>query len=348
MSRPSSRFRALPLFLVLIPIFFCALLYRVGSDLYIPALNFYVSHSTLSYGALVWSFMWVNLTAFRVICRKHILSEIAFYVFPAAVPALLIFAQWHFVAALLLLAGAIAACVLIAIRLSPRNPSPARFGILTRCFVSVCAAILLVPTAVSMFGYNLRSPTYSVSQQILASLAEDQASAALSADDDIFSSSGEMLLQFSPEYWDEHTLEEKVFLVQQLVGFECQRFGIPVVSVTAEALDSDVLGSYRHSLNRISVNTAFLDLADPVDVIFTVTHESHHAYAAWICTNTDFSDPVTDSLLFAQVRAWRDNSNNYVSASLDYDGYLEQPIERDANLWAEEETARIQACWPEE
>ena len=140
----SVRFRPLPFFLVLIPACFCALIYMLHQGVYIPELNLALRGSVFSYVTLIWSFVWINVSPFRSACREHIFSEVAFYLVPITLPGLLLFAQWHFELAVVLLCAAVLSVVLVLIRLPTRD-----FNHLTRWLTSTWIAVLVVPALIT-------------------------------------------------------------------------------------------------------------------------------------------------------------------------------------------------------
>ncbi len=90
-------------------------------------------------------------------------------------------------------------------------------------------------------------------------------------------------------------------------------------------------GFYRHSDNTININTYPLD--EGQRIAETVAHELRHAWQ-----HEQAANPQTD-----EDRAFANNfrPGNYIRAEIDYMGYRNQPVERDARQYAESIVNRI-------
>lgn len=334
--------KIISLMLVNIPVFFCTFVYAVYPNVYVPVLKISISNALFSFGTLAWTVFWISCSSIRGACDKHPLSKVAFYLVPCLPSSLLVFAQWHVFLSMILLAAAVGLCVCVAVRCTYRTVGT-RFHILSRCCVSICAGLLIIPALISTFQYDLRGPTYAVSRELLASLA--QPDDTRSEETDLFEANRDFIMQLHPEQWEKQDLNGKLELVQALADFECLRFGIPSVRVIGEPLTLDTLGQYNSTDNTISINISYLDSEDSADMVSTLTHECHHAYATWVTDNTDWGDPLTNTPVFNQAREWKENSEHYISSYADYTAYQNQPLERDARIWSAEETERIVFYW---
>lgn len=279
---------------------------------------------------------WLNCNALRERCEKNYISLTAFYLFPAAVTCLPVFAQWHFQWAVGLLVFCLAITILLRFL-------PTKTAVRSRCFVTGCTAIPLLPAVITVFCYDLRGPTYEASQELWASLTETEAPSLAEEPADPFLDKQLLLQQFHPQRWKTFSLQEKADLFQHLVAFECSlRFGIPTVPITIETLAPEIRGQYRPEDDTMICNLSFLDTAPVEDVLFTAAHECHHAYTHYLISYTDWHDPVSATRLFEPVRVWQANYETYIHHS-NYEAYLAQPVEVDANAWAEQEVSLIQA-----
>ena len=90
-------------------------------------------------------------------------------------------------------------------------------------------------------------------------------------------------------------------------------------------------GAYNPENNTISVNEKLLYYEDPEELMKTILHESRHAYQQYA---VDYPDKVT--VPEETIDLWRENMDNYISPELDYEEYVNQPIEVDANSYAED------------
>ena len=76
---------------------------------------------------------------------------------------------------------------------------------------------------------------------------------------------------------------------------------------------------------------------ESLEYVNTILHECRHAYQHDCVDSLDWSDTeVQTGIYFSEVRNWRYEHANYVSASEDRDVYYNQWIEKDARHYAEE------------
>jgi len=85
-------------------------------------------------------------------------------------------------------------------------------------------------------------------------------------------------------------------------------------------------GFYDPENHTLNFGSSELEHDDPREAVNTLAHEDRHAYQDWVL---DHPKAHHDA---AEVDAWRDNSDNYIRPELDYEGYRNQPLERD--VWA--------------
>lgn len=90
---------------------------------------------------------------------------------------------------------------------------------------------------------------------------------------------------------------------------------------------SDAKGVYRGP--DLALDTD--DLNDPEEVLNTLYHESRHQRQWHYVQNPD---QLPKDVSKGQVDTWRDNYNNYIEPKDDYQGYRNQPIEKDARDYA--------------
>lgn len=89
-------------------------------------------------------------------------------------------------------------------------------------------------------------------------------------------------------------------------------------------------GAYNPETNTISLNEKLLYYEDPERLMKTILHESRHAYQQYA---VDHPDRVT--VPEGTIDLWRENMDNYIPPELDFEEYVNQPIEVDADSYAE-------------
>ena len=62
----------------------------------------------------------------------------------------------------------------------------------------------------------------------------------------------------------------------------------------------------------------------------TLLHETRHAFEDEACKN-----PVKYGISFEKALVWSNNFRNYIRPEFNYKLYRRQPIEKDADSWAE-------------
>lgn len=89
------------------------------------------------------------------------------------------------------------------------------------------------------------------------------------------------------------------------------------------------MGAYNSENNTITLNSRLLKIDNPEELMKTVLHESRHAYQQYA---VDYPDRVTVSE--GTIEEWKENMANYIPPGLDFEGYVNQPIEVDAEYFA--------------
>lgn len=90
------------------------------------------------------------------------------------------------------------------------------------------------------------------------------------------------------------------------------------------------LGCYNSANNTIKLNANYLETPDCKDLMNTLLHESRHAFQHR-CVNHPESCDVSPKV----IEAWKDNQKHYIMPEDDFVAYENQPIERDANDFAD-------------
>ena len=90
------------------------------------------------------------------------------------------------------------------------------------------------------------------------------------------------------------------------------------------------LGSYSKSSDTISLNSKYLEDADCTSLLDTILHESRHAFQ-----HRAIDNPKSVSVDDKTRESWNINITNYILPIWDFEAYENQPVEKDANEFAE-------------
>ena len=90
------------------------------------------------------------------------------------------------------------------------------------------------------------------------------------------------------------------------------------------------LGCYNPINNTIKLNANYLETPDCKDLMNTLLHESRHAFQHR-CVKHPESCDVSPKV----IEEWKDNHKHYIRPDDDFVAYENQPIEKDANEFAD-------------
>lgn len=90
------------------------------------------------------------------------------------------------------------------------------------------------------------------------------------------------------------------------------------------------LGAFNPETKQIDLNARLLENADPREVMTTVMHESRHAFQDFAINHPEL---VTVSP--QTIAEWKYNFDNYIRPEFDFEAYVSQPVEADAEDFAE-------------
>lgn len=90
------------------------------------------------------------------------------------------------------------------------------------------------------------------------------------------------------------------------------------------------LGCYNPANNTIKLNANYLETPDCKDLMNTLLHESRHAFQHQ-CVKHPESCDVSPKV----IEVWKDNQKHYIRPEDDFVAYENQPIEKDANDFAD-------------
>lgn len=316
---------------ILFPCFFIGYVLRNSIILYFGKLNLFFGqgYTFLPFVFFLFTALWL-VSPFGESCRKKGgFLEACFNILPIEFMLFLIFAQWHFVAAVLTAIVILTVQSLCAFKIRKRKAFDSKKNkiVLKRVFLLMTSVVLIVPSIISLFVYKLESPHYE-------------------ADDDTFAEM-EILentppfLCFKSDLWESYSPQEKITELQYLCDYEAQKLGIPSVKISTKKLNSYVLGSHISESEEIIIDLEHLEDDTSENVVSTCLHEIYHSYQAYVVKNIDWDSELAKSEFCREAALWKDNLSNYTSGLWDYDTYKKQPLEIDAKNFAEKECEEI-------
>ncbi|MBR3524722.1 MAG: hypothetical protein IKO11_02650 [Lachnospiraceae bacterium] len=144
--------------------------------------------------------------------------------------------------------------------------------------------------------------------------------------------------KYSQENWDRASIEERKQILQDYMYEVMKIYGLKDVKPTivwdpnATYEDDGVtMGYYSPDRHTVTLNENVLSdgisWCDSYDLLATVSHELRHAYQ-----HEAVDHPTRFMVSQDTIDAWADNfkPGHYIDPDVDYDGYLDQPVERDA------------------
>lgn len=142
----------------------------------------------------------------------------------------------------------------------------------------------------------------------------------------------EMLENFDETEFDNADTKTKRDFLQSVVDHEALVNGTFSAKIIVTEIDNGSLflstnADYDNGLNIIRVNKSYLDSNEITDVLHTVLHEYAHVMQHYLSLYDASGE---------KGAIYKDNYRNYISGLLDYDGYLEQPLEADARSYSTE------------
>ena len=161
---------------------------------------------------------------------------------------------------------------------------------------------------------------------------------------DVFEENKELLLEFTQENWEKKNIQERIDVAQRFSNFEDTRLGISPVPTYAEKMQSiTVVATYDYENKNIIMDSQFFMELSAEEILKALCEENFHAFEYYMIENMDWDMNLINTYYFQELREWRENANNYISAGLDnYEEYESQPVEASAKRYAKEETELIQ------
>ncbi|MBE5939391.1 MAG: hypothetical protein E7266_03245 [Lachnospiraceae bacterium] len=152
---------------------------------------------------------------------------------------------------------------------------------------------------------------------------------------------------FSEENWSGLTVEEKFAAVNSGIKYLINELRIEKIEVRVNdtSLKDSLHASYSHSQGCIEVSENYiLTCDDPKQIFRTLCHECYHCYQY---NMMDLYFKIADSDIsvsapyFDTIRRWVAGHNSYVEDKEVYENYINNPLEADANAYADEKIAEI-------
>ena len=134
--------------------------------------------------------------------------------------------------------------------------------------------------------------------------------------------------KYSNDAWNALTINDRWSLLVEYEREVEKAMGLSPIKVESFLDSSGDVGSYSHSVGILYLNKVLL--VDRDTALFVVRHELRHYYQNVLCDqlpNNSSSIPTPTIIL------WDDNRKNYITSP--YEDYIAQPIEADADNWAE-------------
>lgn len=317
----------------------------------IQEIGLYLNYGTFRWLFIIFSVAWLSCSPLRKSCCDGRCTEVLFNLVPIEVLYMLLFAQWHFKAfiavLILILVVEIAFAISLGNDMAKCNTSRQRrkwrrlnYTMMGRFTVIIMAAFTAIPCTIVLVSHGLCSPSYQADREISSSMLSDENGRV--EGENIYEKNCKVLLCFREELWGGYSIQEKTTFMQALADMEAELLGIPSVPLTAEKLEAFTLGAYLSKTNEIRIDIEHLAKSSAEECIDTVCHEIAHSWQHFLVDNIDWEADISKNPYFNQIRTWKENQDHYIQPTgVAFDSYESQPVEASAQVYAEEETARI-------
>ncbi len=158
---------------------------------------------------------------------------------------------------------------------------------------------------------------------------------------ELFEANKGYLRMWGAEEYGQLTERGKMELFQKLVDLECRYLGIEPVTVEKETYERETLRGYYSEYGRVlSVSEKLLSV-NRIDVMETLLHECHHAYAHDLVNHISSLENIEkpELRMYQEVYELKDAFEHYVEAEVDYEAYHENLVEAEARAYAKERMA---------
>lgn len=237
-------------------------------------------------------------------------------------------------------------------KISTSQPNIRRKIIRNRFLRCLYAFSCITATALLLFMLSICWNKYFNTGLVSASVEAKSADAGERNRDTIGANMGSVL-KLQPQIWEELTTRDRLDVLQTVCNIEVCYLGITdPVTVQADNLPENTLGTYRDDLRLVLVNLDHIenDLVD--EVLDTVLHEVYHCYEHRVAEVFEITETEYRNLrLFYDASQYSKEIGNYISPKEDYSGYIEQSMELDSSIYAALRAQEYDRCiqrWLEE
>lgn len=297
--------------------------------------------------------IWLCCSPFRCGTCNGTITELLFNLVPVEFVLMLVFAQHHFVIALLITLT-VAGGEIALFRMLRKDEQNHKYSrkrhrryqfAFKRCSVLGIAVLCAVPCLLSIFVYSFESPTYKATEELWNQLfPETEVVVGTGKADNLYEKNAELWGYLQEKNWNRLSIQERITVIQKLMDFESGVLGFPTVPVTSAMIGMSTLGAYDNESNQMWIHTKNLAESSPREIVNTICHEAHHAYVDYLVNTLDWDNPAMNSSYFAELRELMDSQKNYKSAlKYGFAAYENQPLEVAAREYSEKETAVIMA-----
>jgi len=197
-----------------------------------------------------------------------------------------------------------------------------------RTIVAVGMAVLLVGNWMGLTTVGQRN------ENLFSGVQEDS--------DLAFANHMDTVLLLQEEQWETLTLSRRMDVLKLCADIQCHNLGMEPVKVCAKTTEADTLGYYSDSARTVTLNLEHLATGEAREVLDTLFHEIHHAYAHRLAEVYGTLDEEGRKLvLFRDAAGYAHGFANYIDADEDPVGYFYQKVEVDANLFAGHAVAEV-------
>ncbi len=321
-------------------------------NIVIPQLNIYWRGGICRTIVVMFTAIWMFCDLpFRKSCCNGTWTETMYNLVPLEFLSMIVFAQYHFIMAVILFFTMVITLILFKIYLF-RKEKKGKYSqkkhkgyidVFRKGSVTACALLFAIPCLLSIIKYDFRSPDYVSPEEFFDKIYNQ---ADVKKDDlktNIYEQNKEFFSSFEEKTWSGYDVNEKLAVIEALVKFETTKLGIPEIEVDTELLpDPDVMGKYNCIDNKISINVDHLCESEISNCIDTVCHEVYHAYQHYLVENVNWDDEITKNYYFTELRSWRENEEDYKNVLTDgYEEYENQPLEVSARKYGKGEAKKI-------
>lgn len=141
--------------------------------------------------------------------------------------------------------------------------------------------------------------------------------------------------------WREMSFEERKKWLEDYYKSLCTKLGMEPIKFNIKDLKDPPKGDWRGSYSPGIIFGLFSSMTvdidnvkdnDPFSLLDTVAHETRHQYQHYLVDNPD---KRPDNISEDQIKAWKENFNNYMKFEDDVEAYRNQPVEKDAREFGE-------------